>query len=68
MCQANGKVTAASVVDHIIPHRGDDALFWDLSNWQALCKPHHDIDKQRIEHGGHARPMVGIDGWPADKK
>lgn len=32
----------ATVVDHIKPHRGDYALFWDESNWQALCKKCHD--------------------------
>ena len=41
-CLANGKYTSATVVDHIIPHRGDKSLFWDKSNWQALCKPCHD--------------------------
>ena len=41
-CQAEGKLTAATVVDHIIPHRGDTKLFWDESNWQPLCKEHHD--------------------------
>jgi 5-methylcytosine-specific restriction protein A len=25
------------VVDHIRPHMGDPALFWDEGNWQALC-------------------------------
>jgi 5-methylcytosine-specific restriction endonuclease McrA len=68
MCQSNGRVTAAAVVDHIKPHRGDAALFWDVTNWQALCKQHHDSDKQRIEHGGRARQAVGIDGWPVDQK
>lgn len=42
-CQDAGKVTAASVVDHIIPHKGDKQLFWDISNWQSLCKQCHDI-------------------------
>lgn len=32
----------ATVVDHIVPHRGDDRLFWDEENWQALCKNCHD--------------------------
>lgn len=32
----------ATVVDHIIPHRGNKDLFWDESNWQALCKKCHD--------------------------
>lgn len=34
--------TKATVVDHIKPHRGDQKLFWDEKNWQALCKPCHD--------------------------
>jgi 5-methylcytosine-specific restriction endonuclease McrA len=32
----------AQVVDHITPHRGDPAKFWDAANWQALCKRCHD--------------------------
>ena len=41
-CMAVGEYTKATVVDHIIPHRGDQKLFWDRSNWQALCKKCHD--------------------------
>jgi 5-methylcytosine-specific restriction protein A len=37
-----GKLTPAIVVDHIIPHRGDQQLFWDTSNHQALAKRCHD--------------------------
>jgi 5-methylcytosine-specific restriction protein A len=37
-CLKGGKATPATVVDHIVPHRGDAKLFWDQSNWQALCK------------------------------
>ncbi|WP_456297628.1 HNH endonuclease signature motif containing protein [Kineothrix alysoides] len=32
----------ATVVDHVIPHRGDPILFWDKRNWQPLCKTCHD--------------------------
>ena len=42
LCQAVGRLTPATVVDHIVPHRGDPILFWDESNWQALCKSCHD--------------------------
>lgn len=49
MCDAEGRIKAATVVDHKIPHRGDMVLFWDKSNWQSLCKKHHDSHKQRIE-------------------
>lgn len=39
----------ARVVDHIIPHRGDKALFWRRSNWQPLCTRCHSSVKQRQE-------------------
>lgn len=41
-CKEQGRLTKATVVDHIKPHRGDKVLFWDESNWQALCKSCHD--------------------------
>ncbi len=41
-CLKNGTLTPATVVDHIVPHRGDHALFWDEQNWQPLCKSCHD--------------------------
>ena len=33
----------ATVVDHIKPHRGDEGLFWDESNWQPLCAKCHQL-------------------------
>ena len=41
-CLKENKLTPATVVDHIVPHRGDQKLFWDESNWQPLCKDCHD--------------------------
>lgn len=41
---------AATLVDHIIPHKGDPALFWDPSNHQALCTECHNI-KTATEDG-----------------
>lgn len=41
-CLVEQKLVKATVVDHKIPHRGDKILFWDESNWQALCKQCHD--------------------------
>lgn len=41
----------ATLVDHVIAHRGDDRLFWDRTNWQALCTPCHNRHKQRQERG-----------------
>jgi 5-methylcytosine-specific restriction protein A len=39
----------ATVVDHVKPHRGDNALFWDKTNWQPLCGPCHNSRKQSLE-------------------
>lgn len=46
-CRMEGRVEAAGIVDHIIPHRGDAVLFWDESNWQSLCVTHHGIKTMR---------------------
>ncbi|MGV8832160.1 MAG: HNH endonuclease signature motif containing protein [Devosia sp.] len=48
-CNHPGCDVPANHVDHIIPHRGDDRLFWDRSNWQALCAHHHNSNKQRLD-------------------
>lgn len=40
-CERQGRVTLATEVDHIKPHRGDMKLFWLHSNHQGLCKPCH---------------------------
>lgn len=65
-CMKEGRVTAAAVVDHIIPHRGDHKLLFEWSNLQSLCKYHHDSVKQAEEKRGYTRD-VGLDGWPVDK-
>jgi 5-methylcytosine-specific restriction protein A len=53
-CDRRGMVTPATEVDHIIPHRGDQALFWDTGNWQPLCKPCHSRKTAR-EDGGYGQ-------------
>ena len=35
------KKEKSTVVDHITPHRGNLQLFWDVNNWQALCRTCH---------------------------
>lgn len=51
-CQRDGRVTAGTVVDHIVAHRGDVKLFWDTDNWQTLCRPCHDVVKTAEEASG----------------
>lgn len=41
-CLEQNRVTPSTVVDHIKPHKGNMKLFWDQTNWQALCKTCHD--------------------------
>lgn len=31
----------ATVVDHIVPHRGDPIIFWDRRRWQSMCASCH---------------------------
>jgi 5-methylcytosine-specific restriction enzyme A len=73
-CQAEGRLTRATVVDHVVPHRGDARLFWDETNWQALCKPCHDAKTVRDGRWGRQRGSGGrrrvfgcdIHGTPLD--
>ena len=62
-CLARGRITSATVCDHIEPHRGDLERFWS-GPFQSLCGPCHSTDKQRIENGSDAKPFIGVDGWP----
>lgn len=48
-CQTKGFVIEATVVDHIVPHEGDQKLFWNSDNWQALCATCHSSVKQKQE-------------------
>lgn len=59
-CQTKGKLTPATVVDHIKSHHGDQVLFWDRNNWQPLCKICHDIktatEDAGLNSGAHTHP------------
>lgn len=38
-CHDKGLVTVAYQTDHVVPHKGNQQLFWDREgNWQALCR------------------------------
>ena len=37
----------AEEVDHVIPHRGDKDLFWDVKNWASRCKSCHSAKTAR---------------------
>lgn len=48
------------VVDHIEPHRGNLALFWDMGNLQAVSKAWHDSVKQKLEKAAAALERGGV--------
>jgi 5-methylcytosine-specific restriction protein A len=52
ICLGQHPAPNSPVADHIVPHRGDPALFWDKSNIQTVSKAYHDSLKQREERAG----------------
>ena len=46
-CMKEGRYVKATDVDHIVPHRGNQQIFWDESNWQPLCHRHHSMKTRR---------------------
>lgn len=65
MCREVGTLRKATVVDHIVPHRGNQKLFWDTSNWQPLCDHCHNSIKHRQEITGRIEGAT-VDGLPLD--
>lgn len=47
-----GKAPApdSPVVHHKVPHKGDERLFWDIDNLEAVSKEWHDSVAQRLEN------------------
>jgi 5-methylcytosine-specific restriction enzyme A len=66
-CEVDGYTSAATVVDHVVPHRGDALLFADPFNRQPLCARCHAAKSAR-ENGlapcrGHERaPRRDVQG------
>lgn len=67
-CLKAGRITVATVADHVIPHKGDEHLFWK-GRLQSLCDAEpwrcHSSRKQQEEATGYSRD-VGADGLPTD--
>jgi len=40
-CYLERRDTPATQTDHVVPHRGDMVLFWDLNNHQSQCDTCH---------------------------
>jgi 5-methylcytosine-specific restriction endonuclease McrA len=61
-----GRATAATVADHITPHRGDPVLF--AGPLQSLCKSCHDSWKQSAEAGRSLFKGADRNGMPLDPR
>src|SRR2546430_12744082 len=48
--------TPATVVDHVVAHKGDARLFWDRSNLRALAKRCHDRKTAKYDGAFGRRP------------
>lgn len=69
VCQRAGIVRTATDVDHVVPHRGDAALMWDVANWQSLCHACHSIKTAREDGGfGRAGAVGSLETKAHDRK
>jgi 5-methylcytosine-specific restriction protein A len=66
MCKPRGKITPATIVDHVERHFGDVEKFWN-GKLQSVCRQCHEVRKKFIEARGYDRAL-GPDGWPIDPK
>lgn len=68
MCAQAKRLTPATVADHVVPHRGDETLFFD-GELQSLCDAYpwrcHSSRKQKIEALGYD-PGCDAQGRPRD--
>lgn len=55
ICRTTHGNTRLLEADHIIPHKGQELLFWDAGNLWCVCGQCHSTVCQRIEaqHAGH---------------
>lgn len=60
-CEAKGRVTIATELDHIVPlfKGGSD----EPENWAGLCTECHKV-KTATDMGHKPRVTIGLDGWP----
>jgi hypothetical protein len=65
MCEVEGRVTPATVADHIVPHKGNVTLFV-TGELQSLCQSCHSTVKQSEERHGYSKRVDPLTGWPVD--
>src|SRR5215831_4332480 len=66
LCLAAGRLTTATCIDHVEPHR-DDYTKFRLGRLERLCARCHSSTKAVIEQRGYD-VAIGADGMPLDPK
>lgn len=61
ICAWSGRVVAATVADHCVPHRDDERSFWE-GEIQPLCHRCHTGPKQQADVLGYYE-LMDADGW-----
>ncbi len=62
MCKAAGRITAATIADHIVPLAKGGAPN-DITNLQPVCRDCHQ-DKSNADKGHRVKRRIAEDGWP----
>ena len=66
-CAQAGRITAATVCNHLIPEQKlSPATFFD-GPFSSSCAPCHDSGEQKAESAGYSA-AAGADGWPTDPR
>jgi 5-methylcytosine-specific restriction protein A len=53
-----GRDALATLTDHIVPHKGDQRLFWRLDNHQSGCDDCHNLKTAREDGGFGRKPQT----------
>ncbi len=64
-CRQTNRLTTADTVDHVVPHRGNETLFWDPENLRSSCRQCHDSVAKEKDMHGYVRG-ANKDGTPVD--
>jgi 5-methylcytosine-specific restriction protein A len=66
ICQAEGRITGATVADHVEPHKGNYTAFI-MGPLRSLCAACHD-NLSGFTHKPYDRKAIGADGFPLDPR
>jgi 5-methylcytosine-specific restriction protein A len=67
-CQLDGRLSPATLTDHLYPHRVFEGVFWISRWWVSSCGPCHNGFKQAIERRGRSAidalaDRLGLPRW-----